>query len=151
MINVITTIGHIGGEIKTFGAENQFCSFSLAHSYKERNSKTQELVETTIWYKIVVFGKGLVAVAKDFCSVGDKLCITGELKQESYTDREGNERTPLKIIARGIAICNRKGDSSNLQNTGETLVNADTSNKTLTKKSKATTQTHPMIDDSIPF
>ena len=97
-MNVVHLIGGIGRkpEIKQAG-ENKVCTFSLATSEKHK-SKEGEVVETTTWHNIVVWGKQAEIIEK-YCEKGSKLQVTGKITNRSYDDKDGVKRYVTEIIA----------------------------------------------------
>ena len=96
--------GRLGNdpELKTVADNLQLASFSLAHT--PRSKKNGEWVDgETAWYRVVRFGTGAEAIAQSV-KKGDEVIVIGTLKMNSYTDKNGVEKTQLEITASEIGI-----------------------------------------------
>jgi single-strand DNA-binding protein len=59
-------------------------------------------IDTTFW-KVTAFDR-LADGAADHLSKGDPVIVTGKAKQDNYTDKDGNERQQISVIADSIGI-----------------------------------------------
>lgn len=109
-INLVVLSGHVGQdpEISTLSSGAQKAAFSIATS-KKWTSKDGEQKEDTQWHRIEAWA-GLAKLS-EYIKKGYSVTVTGEIRYESYTDKEGRERDVTKIIAREISI-GTKGDGS---------------------------------------
>jgi single-strand DNA-binding protein len=51
-------------------------------------------------------------VANQYLSKGKQVYIEGRLRQQDYTDRDGNRRTSLEVTASDIQFIGTKGEES---------------------------------------
>ena len=95
-MNSITVCGRLGADpvLRQLG-ESQVADFRFAESVW--NGKESE----TIWYRVCVWGKRAESIAAHL-KKGDKATVIGELRQRSFTDRNGVERTSLEIRAGAV-------------------------------------------------
>ena len=69
--------------------------------------------DDTSFFDIVAFGK-TAQLLNDYCVKGSKVLIEGNLKQDRFQDKEGNNRSVVRVIANRIEFLDSKG--SNQQN-----------------------------------
>ena len=84
-------IGRVGAdaiEVKTSQAGKPWASLNVAVG---RDEETQ-------WVRVALFGDTAARIAGSVAK-GDKLYIEGTLKLNSWTDREGKQRTGLSVAA----------------------------------------------------
>lgn len=100
-INEITLVGTVvrDAEVKetrTVGTE--VILFSLAvNKYKKAGDSFDK---ETSFFDIVFFRKNSPLSRTKEIKKGDKVLVIGELKQERWQDKEGNNRTAIKIMGR---------------------------------------------------
>jgi len=97
--------GRLGNdpELKVVGAESTpLVTFSLAHT--PRSKKNGEWVDgETAWYRVAKFGLSAEPVAETL-KKGDEVLVIGSLKMNTYTDKNGAEKTQLEITASEIGV-----------------------------------------------
>lgn len=99
--------GNLGSDpdLKFSKNNNAFCNFSLA--YTPRQQVNGEWVDgETNWFRVTVFGAKAEAVADSF-KKGDTVLVVGELKQNTYQDKDGNEKTSMEIAAKDVGLVPR--------------------------------------------
>ncbi|MDT4256078.1 single-stranded DNA-binding protein, partial [Staphylococcus haemolyticus] len=69
--------------------------------------------DDTSFFDIVAFGK-TAELLNNYCGKGSKILIEGNLKQDRFQDKEGNNRSVVRVIANRIEFLDSKG--SNQQN-----------------------------------
>ncbi len=108
--NRITIVGYLGRdpEIKYTPQGTAVCNFTIATTEK-RKDRTGEGQDITTWFRVSVWGRQ-AEVANQYLSKGKQVYLEGKLRQEEYTDREGNRRTSLEVFATDIQFLGAKGD-----------------------------------------
>ena len=103
-------IGRVGSnpQIRTAG-EQKVASFSLATSEKYKG-KDGNLVESTEWHNISIWGK-LAEVVEKYVTSGSQLYVEGKIKTEKYTDKEGAEKFITKILGSSLQLLGSKSES----------------------------------------
>ncbi len=98
--NRIIVVGNLGKdpELRYSPQGLPICSFSLATNERQKDSKTGETTENTIWYRANIFGRKAEAAAQ-YLQKGAPVYVDGKLKPEEWTDRDGNKRFTLNINA----------------------------------------------------
>ena len=64
--------------------------------------------DDTSFFDIVAFGK-TAQLLNDYCVKGSKVLIEGNLKQDRFQDKEGNNRSVVRVIANRIEFLDSKG------------------------------------------
>lgn len=85
-------------------------SFSLAVSekYTDRNGQAHENTE---WFNVVCWRKTAELVEK-YVKPGDRLFVDGKLKKRKYTDKDGNEKTVMDVVADSVQFLGKKESNS---------------------------------------
>lgn len=107
MTNLTVLTGRITKDLELKQAgQTQVTNFSLAvdNPFKK---------DDTSFFDIVAFGK-TAELLNNYCGKGSKILIEGNLKQDRFQDKEGNNRSVVRVIANRIEFLDSKG--SNQQN-----------------------------------
>ena len=100
--------GRLGNdpELKTVGADNlSLASFSLAHTPRSN------------WYLVIKFGASAEAIAQTL-KKGDEVIVIGSLKLNTYTDKNGIEKSQMEISASEIGVVPKVTKNKTQTNTG---------------------------------
>ena len=108
MKNKVQLIGRLGAdpEVKETANGNKMVRLSLATNESYLNSK-KERVEETNWHNLLLWGN-LAASTEKHLQKGDSMAIEGRLKNNSYTDKDGEKRYANDIIVHEYQIVNKK-------------------------------------------
>ncbi len=108
--NKITIVGYLGKdpEIRYMPDGTAVCNFSVATTEK-RKDRSGEMQESTIWFRINVWGKQADA-ANQYLTKGRQVYVEGRLSQQEFTDRDGNKRTSLEVRATDVQFLGPRGD-----------------------------------------
>lgn len=94
-INRVTLLGNVGNvEVKEFDKGRKLVQVSLATS--ESYKKGDEWVDKTEWHRCI-FGIPNLAERASNIKKGDKVYLEGAIQTNSWTDKEGNERSTKEI------------------------------------------------------
>ena len=107
MTNLTILTGRITKDLELKQAgQTQVTNFSLAvdNPFKK---------DDISFFDIVAFGK-TAELLNNYCGKGSKILIEGNLKQDRFQDKEGNNRSVVRVIANRIEFLDSKG--SNQQN-----------------------------------
>ena len=98
-INRVNISGNIGRdpELRQTQGGTQVLTFSLAVSDRKRNPQSGEWEEVTNWIPCVVFGNRAESLSR-FLSKGTKCAVEGKLRQSSYKDKSGQNRSKIEVI-----------------------------------------------------
>lgn len=106
MPNVFVFTGRITKDLEVKEVSNNLkvLNFSLAvdNPYKK---------DDVSFFDIVAFGNKAENTAK-FCGKGSKVAVDGTVKQERFTDKEGNNRSVVRFNANNIEFLDNKPQSN---------------------------------------
>lgn len=96
--------GRIGNdpEMKTLSSGKTVTTFSVANT--PRTQKDNEWVDgETIWFRLNIWGKNAIGASNELRK-GQLITFNGDLYQNTYTDKDGNERKSLEVRVNGYGI-----------------------------------------------
>jgi single-strand DNA-binding protein len=68
------------------------------------------MVAETEWHNVAVWGK-LAEVVEKYVAKGTQVYVEGKVKSERYTDKEGNDRVMVRVIASSLQLLGSKSDT----------------------------------------
>ena len=139
--NKIVVVGFLGRdpELKYTPQGTANCKLSVAATEKRQDK------EYTTWFRITVWGKQ-GELCNEYLRKGSQVYVEGRLRQEEYTDRDGQKRTSLEVNATDVQFLGKKdgGDGAEPRRQAQSAAHEYQKNPT------AKSDTVP-IDDDIPF
>lgn len=110
--NKITIVGYLGRdpELRYTPAGEAVCNFSVATTEKRKN-RTGQAEEQTTWFRVTVWRNQAEAVHQ-YLTKGRQVYVEGRLRQEEYTDRDGNPRTSLEVAATDVQFIGARNDQA---------------------------------------
>lgn len=72
-------------------------NLSIASNRQKRDTNGEKITVAD-WFRITVFGRDAEIIAQ-YAKKGSALAFNGRLQTDSYTDREGQQRTTTSVIA----------------------------------------------------
>ncbi len=117
MLNKIMLIGNLGRdpEMNYTPSGTAVTKFSLAVSRSYKVQATGEKRDETEWFNIVAWNK-LAETCSAYLHKGNKIYIEGRLTQRKYTDRDGNQRTAIDVIASDMEMLTPKTGQGGSEN-----------------------------------
>ncbi len=107
-LNSCNFIGRLGRdpETKVMQSGKNVCTFTLAvgSSWKDKSGEKQESTE---WVNCVVFDK-LADICEQYLNKGSQVYISGKMKTEKYTGKDGSEKYATKIIVSDMQMLGGK-------------------------------------------
>lgn len=102
MINIGQILGRVGKiDSKTTASGIKITNCSMVTSKKfVKNGERQEKVT---WHNVTLFNK-LSELAEKYVNVGDLLYIQGEMDNQKYTTKDGQERVKNFILAHDLKL-----------------------------------------------
>jgi single-strand DNA-binding protein len=109
--NKITIVGYLGRdpEIRYTPQGTAVCNVSVATTERRKNV-SGEYEDHTTWFRVTLWNRQ-AELANEYLAKGRQVYIEGRLRQEEYTDREGNRRTSLEVNATEMQFLGRREDS----------------------------------------
>lgn len=105
MANSVILTGRITKDLELKPAgQTQVTNFSMAvdNPFKKDDAS---------FFDIVAFGK-TAELLNNYCGKGSKILIEGNLKQDRFQDKQGNNRSAVRVIANRIEFLDSKGQSN---------------------------------------
>jgi single-strand DNA-binding protein len=133
-LNQCQFIGRLGKdvELRFAGQGDAVANFSLACGWK---TKTKEGTE---WINVTVFGK-LGEIAAQYLKKGSQVYISGRMRTEKYTGKDGIEKYGTKIIADTLQMLGGKDSAK--------YAEPDTKKQ----EAESAEKFEPYAEDDIPF
>ncbi|WP_221394394.1 single-stranded DNA-binding protein [Dyadobacter sp. NIV53] len=120
-VNKVILIGNLGSdpEVRYLESGSAVAKFSIAttESYTNKNG---ERVDNTEWHRIELW-EGLAKVAEKYLKKGSQVYIEGRIRTDSWTDKEGQQKSGVTIRANSLTMLgaapgsNTGGDSNGNQ------------------------------------
>ena len=108
-VNKVILIGNLGAdpEVKDLEGGKKVANFNIATTerYTDRNGEKQEQTE---WHRLELWD-GLAGLAQQYLKKGDKVCIAGKLKTDSWQAADGNNRYTTKIRVLSMQFLTPRG------------------------------------------
>lgn len=103
-VNKVILIGNLGSdpEIRYLEGGSSVARFNIATSESYTN-KMGERVEQTEWHRIELWDR-LAQIAEKYLRKGNSVYIEGRIRSESWTDKEGQQRTGITIRANSMTL-----------------------------------------------
>ncbi|MCI0338615.1 MAG: single-stranded DNA-binding protein [Acidobacteria bacterium] len=146
-------IGRLGQdpELNSTNGGTAVLNISVA-SNRQRKNSDGERISVADWFRVTVFGRDAEVIAQ-YARKGSALAFNGRLQTDSYTDRDGNQRTSTYLVADSFEFLpTAKRADENEPGNGETndRVKEEAPDETSTAKTKRKAKSK-VDDDSIPF
>ena len=109
-MNRINILGNITKdiELKETGSGIKYTRFNIAVN---RNYKNEAGEYDTDFFNVVAWRK-TAEIISEYFKKGSRIAISGKLQTSKYTDKDGNERTSVEIVAEDIDFIDKKGEIS---------------------------------------
>ena len=106
-INRVILIGNLtkDPETKTSSSDVLIVNFSIAVDRIKKDAKEVDFFDVT------VFGK-LAEICNKYLTKGKKVCVDGNLRQDRWTDSDGNNKSKISIIANNVQFLSPKDDNN---------------------------------------
>jgi len=109
--NKIVIVGYLGRdpEMRYTPQGTAVCNFSIATT-ERRKDRAGDAQDVTTWFRVNAWGK-LAEIANQYLNKGKQVYVEGRLRQDEYTDRDGNRRQTLEVTATDIQFLGPRGES----------------------------------------
>ena len=103
-VNKVILIGNLGSdpEVRYLESGSAVAKFNIAttESYTNKNG---ERIDNTEWHRIELW-EGLAKVAEKYLKKGNQVYIEGRIRTDTWTDKEGQQRTGVTIRANSMTL-----------------------------------------------
>lgn len=147
-LNQCQFIGRLGSDPETrYTTQGKaIASFSIAVGSQWKN-KDGEKQESTEWVNITAFDK-LGEICGEYLRKGSQVFISGRMKTEKYTDKNGVEKYSTKIIAENMQMLGGKRDGEQQQSGSERPARQAAPAQ---RPAQSGSSSFDQFDDDIPF
>lgn len=103
MVNLMILQGRLtrDPELRNTQSGVPVCSFTIAWSEKYKDTETQLFIDCTAW-------RGTGEVISKCFSKGKEILVKGKLNTEKWQDKDGNNRTSIKMTVDEFHFCGPK-------------------------------------------
>lgn len=102
MINNVNLSGNVTRDAEKHGtADKPYITFGLAVTEYKGSEKI------AMFFSCIMFGKRAASVA-EFVRKGAKVCVSGQLGSDNYTDKNGIEHTGFSIKVNDLELMQRR-------------------------------------------
>ncbi len=149
MLNRITITGRLTAapELRKTNNDISVTSFSIAN---QRNYKNAEGEFSTDFFDIVAWRNTAEFVTRYFTK-GSLITIDGRLESRKYTDKDGNKRTAIEIVADNVYFGDSKSDAQKTANATAGTTETETAGDISTSGDPFTPSFGDVSDDDLPF
>lgn len=109
-INTVTIAGNLTRDAEYFVTKNGGKILKGGIAVNERVREGDTWTDRPNFIDWALFGDRAEKLEQHL-KRGTKVCITGRLHMEKWTDRDGNNRTKLSVIATDVEFMTPRGDS----------------------------------------
>ncbi len=111
MINTVVLMGRLtfDPELRTTPSGVSVVRFQIAvdrNYQKAGEERKADFVDVTAWRQTADF------VSRYFHK-GSMIAIEGSLQTDNYTDKDGNKRKSIQVVANNVSFCGSKSESGN--------------------------------------
>ena len=107
MINNVNLSGNVTRDVEKRGAADKpYITFGLAVTEYKGNGE-----KNPMFFSCIMFGKRAATVA-DYIQKGAKICVSGQLGSDNYTDKNGIEHTGFSIKVNDLEFMSAKQEQA---------------------------------------
>ena len=112
MINKVILVGRVGKdpEIRHLDQNVKVATFRLATDESYKNSNGEKITNTE-WHTVVLW-RGLADITEKYVKKGSLLYIEGKIKTREWTDKDGNKRYNMEIVADTMQMLDKRSDQA---------------------------------------
>lgn len=118
-LNRCDFIGRLGADPEvrymTSGEAVANIRVAVGSTWKDKSGEKQEATE---WVSVTAFGK-LAEIFGEYLKKGSKVYVSGRMKTDKYTDKDGIERYSTKIICERMQMLDSKERSDSGTSAGQ--------------------------------
>ena len=113
-INRVVLTGNLtrDPELRATGGGTPVCSLRLACNGRRKNNETNQWEDAPNYFDITVWGAQGENCHR-YLSKGRGVAIDGRLQWREFTDREGNKRQAVDIVAENVQFLGGRDDAGN--------------------------------------
>jgi single-strand DNA-binding protein len=111
-VNKVILLGNLGSdpEVRYLDSGSVVAKFNIATS-EAYTTKGGERVEQTEWHKIELWDN-LAKTAEQYLRKGNTVYIEGKIKTEQWTDKDGQQKSGIRIRATSMTLVGGRRDGA---------------------------------------
>lgn len=91
-------------ELRTIPSGHKVANFTVAWNEKYGDKEINLFLNCTAW-------NGTAEFLTKYFSKGQQIIVEGKLQTNSFTDKDGNNRSVVDLSVDGVSFCGNKGDN----------------------------------------
>ena len=112
-MNMVILSGRLTRDVDVkYSEKNGLAIASFSVACDRYDSKTKKNIADFI--RCVAFGKTAENIGNYF-SKGSPILLTGQIRNEEYTDKQGNKKFSTNVIVNSFEFCGKKGEGTGKQ------------------------------------
>jgi single-strand DNA-binding protein len=96
-------------ELRSTGSGMAVCSLRIATNTRRKDNSTGEWMDQPNYFTVTVFGRQGENAAQ-YLTKGRGVAVDGRLSWREYTDKDGNKREAVEIIAENVQFLSGPGE-----------------------------------------
>jgi single-strand DNA-binding protein len=102
-MNTLTIMGNLGAdpELRFTASGQAVASLRIADTPRKKNPAGEWVDGETLWMGVTIWGRDAESAVEQLRK-GDKVIAHGRIGSRTWTDRDGNERTSVEMVAEHI-------------------------------------------------
>ena len=109
-INQVTFSGRLTAEPEFHDQNEKHSAFTKVSLASNKRWKKDNAWNTSVTYLTVYFNNGLAKYSSSL-QKGDLILVCGELKHRQWTDKNGQNRTMIELMANDLRVFSKKSSS----------------------------------------
>ena len=115
-VNSLTIIGRLtkdlGNDERSFGyTQSGVCKASIDIATNRSKKQGDQWVDEVSYFTVLIWGKTAENL-KPYLKKGTQICVKGFLKQERWTDQQGNNKNRVVIVSEQIQLLGGKKEQT---------------------------------------
>ena len=123
-INRVVLTGNLtrDPELRSLPSGMSVCSLRIASNTRRKNNQTGDWEDKPNFFDITVWGQQGENVAQ-YCAKGRPIAVDGRLEWREFTDKEGNKRQAIDVIADSVQFLGGRDDAQGGNGGGQRFAN----------------------------
>ena len=115
-LNHVVLIGRLtrdlGSDERDFGyLPNSQARANVSIAVNRSKKQGDEWIDEVSYFEVAIFGKTAENL-KPYLLKGKQIAVDGHLKQDSWKDQQGNNKSKISIVAENVQLLGGKGESA---------------------------------------
>ena len=112
-LNRVALVGRLTRDPDIRG-NNNVMAMRLAVTGRDKDPDTGEYGDVPNYFDVVLFGENRINALSSLIGKGSRIGIDGKLKWREFTDKQGNDRQGIEIMADNLFLLDNRKEKSDL-------------------------------------